>query len=129
MRTFSPAHTLFKNHVFQYRTKYLKKFFWTRRPPQTSIRPLQVPKLKLTRKEDIKKLILTTAEKFWNSYAFHIYVQQAKKTSKDYKELAELAQRKAKLGHIQPGEIPQILSQYERTLKQQKEMETLLKTL
>lgn len=82
---------------------------------------------KLTRTEDIKKLILETAEKFWNSYAFHIYVQQAKKKSRDYKELADLAQRKSKLGHAQPGEIPQILSQYERTVKQQKEMETQLK--
>ncbi|MDE0151314.1 MAG: TolC family protein [Bdellovibrionales bacterium] len=82
---------------------------------------------KFTRTEDIKKLILTTAEKFWNSYAFYIYVQQAKQRSRDYKELADLAQQKSKMGHILPGEIPQILSQYERTIKQQKEMETQLK--
>jgi len=82
---------------------------------------------KLTRTEDIKKLILKTAEKFWDSYAFHIYVQQAKQRSRDYEELAELAQKKSRLGHTQPGEIPQILSQYERTVKQQKEMETQLK--
>ena len=83
--------------------------------------------LKLTRKEDIQKLILNTAEKFWNSYILDIYVKQAKKTRRDYKELAELIQKKSKLGHIQPGEAPQILSQYERTLKQQKEMETQFK--
>lgn len=83
--------------------------------------------LKFTRKEDIQKLILNTAEKFWNSYILDIHVQQAKKTRRDYKELAELIQKKSKLGHIQPGEAPQILSQYERTLKQQKEMETQFK--
>ena len=82
---------------------------------------------KLTRTEDTKTLILTTAEKFWNSYASHIHVQQAKQRRRDYKELADLAQKKSKLGHILPGEMPQILSQYERTIKQQKEMETQLK--
>lgn len=83
--------------------------------------------LKFKRTEETKTLILSTAEKFWNSYAFHTYVQQAKKRSQDYKELTELAQRKSKLGHTRPGEIPQILSQYERAVKQQRELETQLK--
>ncbi len=83
--------------------------------------------LQFKRTEETKTLILSTAEKFWDSYSFHIYVQQAKKRSQDYKELAELAQKKSKLGHTRPGEIPQILSQYERTVKQQREMETQFK--
>ena len=87
----------------------------------------QYKSLKLARKEDMQKLVLNTAEKFWNSYILNIHVQQAKKTQSDYKELVELIQKKSKLGHIQPGEAPQILSQYERTLKQQKEMETQFK--
>ncbi len=83
--------------------------------------------LQLARTEEVKQLILSTANKFWRSYVFSIYVQQARKRSRDYKELAGLAQQKSKLGHTRPGEIPQILSQYQRALKQKKEMEVKFK--
>ena len=71
----------------------------------------------LSRKEDMKKLILSAAQNFWNAYTSYSRLKQAQQQEKYYKNLVALAKRKEKLGHVIPGEIPQIQSQYERALK------------
>ena len=81
----------------------------------------------LSRKEETKQLILLSAEKFWNSYTAFFLLKQAKKRSQDYKNLVEIAQRRNRIGDTQPGEIPQVLSRYERALKTERDTRTQLK--
>ena len=71
----------------------------------------------LSRKEDVKKLILSATQNFWNAYTAYTSWKQAQQQTKYYKKLVRLAQRKEELKHTTPGEVPQIQSQYERALK------------
>ena len=78
----------------------------------------------LSRKEDVKKLILTATQNFWNSYTAYTSWKQAQQQARYYKKLVRLTRKKKNLGHIVPGEIPQIQSQYERALNFQKTSHT-----
>ena len=79
----------------------------------------QYKSAQLKQKEDIKQLILLAAKNFWDSYTAYTNWKQAQKQTKYYKKLTQLTRRKKNLGHIVPGEIPQIQSQYERALNLQ----------
>lgn len=80
----------------------------------------------LSRKEELKQLIIVSAEKFWNSYTASFLLKQARRRSADYKNLVDIAQKRNQLGDTQPGEIPQILSRYERALKMERDNLTQL---
>lgn len=112
---------------FQVKQNLLRNFFG--REDQLKLKSAQYlyKSQSLSRKEELKQLILTSAQHFWSSYIAFIQLKQARRQTQDYKKLSQIARKKNKLGHSSPGEIPQILSQLERSLKNQKEIEVRFK--
>ena len=112
---------------FQVKQNFLRNFFG--REDRLKLKSVQhlYKSQNLSRKEELKQLILTSAEYFWNSYIAYIQLRQARQQIQDYKKLSQIARKKNKLGHSTPGETPQILSQLERTLKHKKQVEVNLK--
>ena len=71
------------------------------------------------RKKEMRQIVHKAAELFWKGLLIETHLKQIKTAAKDYKELASAARQKEQLGHSKPGEIPQILSEYENYLNQQ----------
>ncbi len=113
----SPSSFYFNKFSFQMEQSLLRNFFG--REDRLKIKEVhsRYKSIVLSRKEDTKKLILSAAQNFWNAYTAYTSWRQAQLQTKYYKKLVILAKRKKSLGHIMPGELPQIQSQYERALK------------
>lgn len=82
--------------------------------------------LSLARKEEMKNLILTAAEMFWESYTAKQNLKNTRKRVTDYKKLLKVAQNKLALGYTKPAEIPQIKAQFEKAILEEKQIQVQL---
>ena len=112
---------------FQISQDLMQNFFGSSTRLSLKSGKLRYNNAQLLQKENLKKVLLQAGEKYWNRYRAVILLKYIEKKLKDYKSLVQIAKRKKRLGHSQPGEIPQILAQYERSIKEQMSAKTQLK--
>ncbi len=67
----------------------------------------------ILKSEDLEKVVLQNLQYFWDAYVARETIKEAKLAQKKYDQLVKFVKSKAKVNFITPGELSQVLAEYE----------------
>ena len=71
--------------------------------------------------EDLEQLGIKALEQYWKTYVQWVAYQQGKTSLKIYETLVRVTKNKERYSFLRPGEVPQVLAEYERVKQLSKE--------
>ncbi len=67
----------------------------------------------ITRANELEEVVLQAIRQFWNTYVAQENFQESMNSRDRYKKLVDAVKRKTSLGYSNPGDLPQILAEFE----------------